>query len=90
MSETYRPRHIGRSIGAVLVTGIVARIILTTSVDVVLHAIDVFPPWDQPIASYLRRPIAPSTASPAALSRRASHRTGPCSTPWRAALWPLP
>src|ERR1700732_2313499 len=48
MSETPRPRHIGRSIGAVL-AGIVAGVVLTLGTDVVLHATGVFPPWGQPV-----------------------------------------
>ena len=46
MSEGHRPRHTGRSIGAVL-TGIVAGIMITLSTDVLLHATGVFPPWGQ-------------------------------------------
>jgi hypothetical protein len=48
MSETQRPQHIGRSIGAVL-AGIVAVVILSLGTDVGLHAVDVFPPWGQPV-----------------------------------------
>jgi hypothetical protein len=46
-NETHRQRHIGRSILAVL-AGIVVGVILSLSTDVLLHAIGVFPPWDQP------------------------------------------
>jgi len=48
MSETQRPSHIGRSIGAVL-AGIVAVVILSLGTDIVLHAVGVFPPWGQPV-----------------------------------------
>jgi hypothetical protein len=47
MNETYRQRHIGRSILAVL-AGIIVGVILSLVTDEVLHAIGVFPPWDQP------------------------------------------
>ena len=48
MSETQRPRRIGRSIGAVL-AGLLVGLILTIGTDMVLHAIGVFPPWGQPV-----------------------------------------
>ncbi len=48
MSETQRPSHIGRGIGAVL-AGIVAVVILSLGTDIVLHAVGVFPPWGQPV-----------------------------------------
>jgi hypothetical protein len=48
MSETQRPRHIGRSIGAVL-AGFVVVVLLSLGTDVVLHATRVFPPWGQPM-----------------------------------------
>jgi drug/metabolite transporter (DMT)-like permease len=47
MNGTHRPRHIGRSILAVL-AGIVVGVILSLVTDEGLHAIGVFPPWDQP------------------------------------------
>ena len=47
MNETYRQRHIGRSILAVL-AGIIVGVILSLVTDEVLHAVGVFPPWDQP------------------------------------------
>jgi drug/metabolite transporter (DMT)-like permease len=47
MSETQHPRHLGRSILAVL-AGIVVGVILSLGTDEVLHAVGVFPPWDQP------------------------------------------
>jgi hypothetical protein len=43
-----RPGNMGRSIGAV-VAGFVAVFIVTTIVDVVLHALHVYPPWGQPM-----------------------------------------
>jgi hypothetical protein len=52
MSETNRPRHIGRSIGAV-VAGFVAVVILSLGTDVVLHATGVFPPLGQPVSDAL-------------------------------------
>lgn len=50
MSETPRPRRVGRSIGALL-AGFVAVVILSLGTDIVLHAAGVFPPWGQPVAS---------------------------------------
>jgi hypothetical protein len=52
MSETNRPRHIGRSIGAV-VAGFVAVVILSLGTDVVLHATGVFPPLGQLVSDAL-------------------------------------
>ena len=52
MSETNRPRHIGRSIGAV-VAGFVAVVILSLGTDVLLHAPGVFPPLGQPVSDAL-------------------------------------
>jgi hypothetical protein len=46
MSETQRPRHLGRSIGAVL-GGIFAGIVLTIGTDIALRASGVFPPLTQ-------------------------------------------
>jgi hypothetical protein len=51
MSEMQAPRHLGRSVGAVL-AGIVVGVILTIGTDVVLHAIGVFPPWGQSMAGF--------------------------------------
>ncbi len=51
MSETQRPRRIGRSIGAVL-AGMLAGIVLTLGTDIVLHAIGVFPPWGQSMVGF--------------------------------------
>ncbi len=52
MSETHRPRRMGRSIGAVL-TGFLAVVILSLGTDAALHATGVFPPWGQPMADAL-------------------------------------
>ncbi len=79
MSETQRPSHICRSIGPV-VAGILAGVILSLGTDIVLHAIGVFPPWGQPVAtnpSCLRRPTALSTASWHATSQRGSRPSDP-------------
>jgi hypothetical protein len=46
MNGFHPQRRLGRSIVAVL-TGIVAAIAVTLATDFVLHAIKVFPPWDQ-------------------------------------------
>ncbi len=52
MSETHRPRHIGRSIGAVL-AGFLAVVILSLGTDMALHATGVFPPLGQRMADAL-------------------------------------
>jgi len=52
MSETQRPRPLGRSFGALL-TGFLVVAILSISTDVALHATGVFPPWDQPATDAL-------------------------------------
>ena len=46
MNGSRAPRRLGRSILAVLI-GMVAGVAVTIATDVVLHAIHVFPPWDQ-------------------------------------------
>ena len=46
MNDPQPPRKIGRSILAVL-TGIIAGVAVTLATDVVLHAIHLFPAWDQ-------------------------------------------
>jgi hypothetical protein len=51
MSETHPPRHMGRSIAAVL-AGMFAGITLTIGTDIVLHAIGVFPPWGQSMVGF--------------------------------------
>jgi hypothetical protein len=48
MSEAERPRRTLRSIGAVF-AGLLFIFIVTTLVDVVLHATGVFPPWGKPM-----------------------------------------
>jgi hypothetical protein len=50
-SETQHPRHIGRSIGAVL-AGMFVGIIVTIATDIVLHAIHVFPPWGDSMVGF--------------------------------------
>jgi len=52
MSETHRPRRIGRSIGALL-AGFLAVIILSLGTDIVLRAVGVLPPLGQPMAGRL-------------------------------------
>ncbi|MES2058632.1 MAG: hypothetical protein V4564_22025 [Pseudomonadota bacterium] len=42
------PHRIGRSIVA-LVAGIAFSVLLALVIDLVLHALQVFPPWDQPM-----------------------------------------
>ena len=50
MSETNRPRHIGRSIGAVL-AGFVAVVILSLATDAAMHVTGIFPPLGQPMSN---------------------------------------
>ena len=52
MSETHRPRRIGRSIGALL-TGFVTVFILSLGTDSVLRATGVFSQLDQPMSDAL-------------------------------------
>jgi len=52
MTEPERPRRPLRSIGAVF-AGLLFIFIVTTLVDVVLHATGVFPPWRQPMSDAL-------------------------------------
>src|SRR5712692_8945357 len=52
MSETQRPRRLGRSIGAVI-AGILVGALLAIGTDEVLHLTRVFPPWDQPASDAL-------------------------------------
>jgi hypothetical protein len=52
MSETERPKNIGRSIAAVL-AGFVAVVILSVGTDILLHAAGVFPPLGQPMSDAL-------------------------------------
>jgi len=46
LNLTNQPRHILRSIGAV-VAGLVFIVILSTLADVLMHALGIFPPWFQ-------------------------------------------
>ncbi|HMG84407.1 MAG TPA: hypothetical protein VK574_01615 [Terracidiphilus sp.] len=46
MNDPHPPRQIGRSILAVL-AGIIAGVAVTFGTDLVLHAIHLFPAWDQ-------------------------------------------
>jgi hypothetical protein len=52
MNESNPPRHVLRSIGAV-VAGFFACALLSIGTDVVLHAAGVFPPWGQPMSNAL-------------------------------------
>jgi hypothetical protein len=52
MTEQQSPRRPLRSVGAVL-AGLLFIFIVTTIVDVVLHATGVFPPWGQPMSDGL-------------------------------------
>jgi hypothetical protein len=52
MTETKRPRRMLRSIGAVF-AGLLFIFIVTTIIDVVLHATGVFPPWGKPMSDAL-------------------------------------
>ncbi len=52
VSETHRPRHILRSIGAVL-AGLLVIIILSSATDMALHATGIFPLAGQPMADAL-------------------------------------
>jgi hypothetical protein len=51
-SETQRPRRILRRIAAVL-AGLVVVVILDTSIDVILHATGIYPPWFKPMNTSL-------------------------------------
>jgi hypothetical protein len=52
MSETNHPRHISRSIGA-LVAGFLVGAGLSLGTDEILHVAAVFPPWGQPMSDAL-------------------------------------
>jgi hypothetical protein len=52
MDATNSPRRMLRSIGAVL-AGFFTTFILSIGTDLVLHALDVFPPWGQPMSNAL-------------------------------------
>jgi hypothetical protein len=71
MNESANPRRVGRSIFAVL-TGIIAGVALTLITDLVLHAIHVFPPWDQRVPDGL---LALATAYRTVYSIGASYLT---------------
>lgn len=47
-STAVQPRRLGRSIGAVLL-GFVAIVVLSLGTDQVLHMLQVYPPWGQPM-----------------------------------------
>jgi len=52
MNESNPPRHVLRSIGAV-VAGFFACALLSIGTDIVLHSAKVFPPWGQPMSDAL-------------------------------------
>jgi hypothetical protein len=52
MNDARTSRRIGKSIFAVLI-GIVAGVAVTLATDAVLHAIHLFPPWDQRVPDML-------------------------------------
>src|SRR5580704_17844659 len=52
MNDARTSRRIGKSIFAVLI-GIVAGVAVTLATDAVLHAIHLFPPWDQRLPDML-------------------------------------
>ncbi len=52
MPETERPRSTLRSIGAV-VAGLLFIFVVTTIIDVVMHATGVFSPWGKPMSDAL-------------------------------------
>src|ERR1700760_3997086 len=71
MNDPHPPRQIGRSILAVLI-GIVAGVAVTLATDFVLHAIHVFPAWDQRVPDGL---LALATAYRTVYSIGASYLT---------------
>ena len=71
MNDIRKPRRIGRSILAVLM-GIVAGVAVTLATDFVLHAIHLFPPWDQRVPDGL---LALATAYRTVYSVGASYLT---------------
>jgi hypothetical protein len=71
MNESAKPRRVGKSIFAVLM-GIIAGVALTLITDLVLHAIHVFPPWDQRVPDGL---LALATAYRTVYSIGASYLT---------------
>ena len=48
MSETQRPRRLLRSFAAVL-AGIVVVFVLSLGTDQVMHALEIYPPWGEPM-----------------------------------------
>ncbi len=49
MAETNaQPRRLGRSIGAVFL-GFLAVVVLSLGTDQLMHVLDVYPPWGQPM-----------------------------------------
>jgi hypothetical protein len=54
MNDPHPPRQIGKSIFAVLI-GIIAGVAVTLGTDLALHAIHVFPAWDQRVPDGLLR-----------------------------------
>ena len=71
MNDIRNPRHIGRSVLAVLI-GIVTGVAVTLATDLALHAIHVFPPWDQRVPDGL---LALATAYRTGYSIGASYLT---------------
>jgi hypothetical protein len=71
MNDSRKQRQIGRSIFAVLM-GIVAGVAVTIATDFVLHAIHVFPAWDQRVPDRL---LALATAYRTVYSIGASYLT---------------
>lgn len=48
MNETLPPRRLGRSIGAVFL-GFLAVVVLSLGTDQLMHVLNVYPLWDQPM-----------------------------------------
>lgn len=71
MNDIRKPRQIGRSVLAVLI-GIVAGVAVTLATDFVLHAMHVFPAWDQRVPDGL---LALATAYRTVYSVGASYLT---------------
>jgi peptidoglycan/LPS O-acetylase OafA/YrhL len=51
-NETSRPRHLLRRIGAVL-AGLLVVVSLDVSIDVIMHATGIYPPWFKPMSTQL-------------------------------------
>lgn len=71
MKDSRKPRQVGKSVLAVL-TGIVTGVAVTIATDVALHAIHLFPPWDQRVPDGL---LALATAYRTVYSIGASYLT---------------